>query len=102
MLTDNKGLVDSNEDDPIAEPSQNEPQHVLKTIDINGKRSVDSSNIGNSRLLQSYAQKARLRELVNQGATIMTPGQLKRLQACVEEITAILHEQTSARKRSTL
>lgn len=73
--------VNNNEDFLLVEPSQSD--------DLISVRSLSLSRI--------YSQQTRLRRLVREGATIMTPEQLQRLQACVEQIANILHEQTPTR-----
>lgn len=73
--------VNNNEDYFLAEPSQSD-----KLINV---RSLSLSHV--------YSQQTRLKRLVKEGETIMTPKQLKRLQDCVEQIANILHEQTPTR-----
>lgn len=73
--------VNNYEDHSLAEPSQSDSLINVRRLSL-------------SRI---YSQQTRLRRLVKEGATIMTPEQLKRLQTCVEQIADILHEQTSTR-----
>lgn len=73
--------VNNNEDYFLAEPSQ----------------SNELINVRSLPLSRIYLQQTRLKRLVKQGAKIMTPEQLQRLQACVEQIGNILHEQTPTR-----
>lgn len=74
--------------DPLVEPNNIEltPSERCKSH----QTQVDIS-------LQIHSQQARLRDLIEQKATIMTPEQVQRLQACVQQIAAIVHEQPPAR-----
>lgn len=48
-------------------------------------------------LLQRYLQQTKLEELIEQKSTMMTPRQIKQLQACSQRVAAILQEYIAAK-----
>ena len=76
-----------------------ESAQALEVIDTDSNQLAGSNNIKSMPRLQRYYQQTKLAELIEQNSTMLTPEQIQQLQTCVQEIAAIIYEQTSARER---